>query len=411
MMKSERMIIGMTGKMIPLMVLSVLVLLLCLSCGSGSDGSGDEPDVPKEQPKLQINIYTPGHPVVTRADVGDVEGEKAEMTIHKLQIWVFEHSNGEKVAYLEDTNPMAQLRDTTGGAFLRGTYQLIVSNKFAEDRPAVDVFVLANGNQTGLQTFGENTTRNVLQSALMEEGCYGLTTFQTSVSETQGLPLSGRLNAAELGGVAPVLYVKNTVTVVRSVSKIRFIFSRNKPDAEDEGKDDLHITKIDLDADMLPNSAYLFLSGQYTPRVYHLPDGIAYNSLKTLAEPVSMTINQCATPAKYAFVSSLTGQEYENLINSGITQNELTQVGRFYFRESDRQMRGTIYYRIEDKTTNHVDDRKATFKMNSAGDFSRNHTWIVYGYFAGSDNLQITSVKITPWEEVPGDNSHEVYNW
>ena len=124
-----------------------------------------------------------------------------------------------------------------------------------------------------------------------------------------------------------------------------------------------------------------------------------------------MTINQCATPAKYAFVSSLTGQEYENLINSGITQNELTQVGRFYFRESDMQMRGTIYYQIEDKTTNKVENKKATFRMNAAGDFSRNHTWIVYGYFAGADNLQIITVKISPWEEVPGDNSHEVYNW
>lgn len=408
-MKSEKRYMGLMGQL-GLMSLMVLVLLLCLSCGKGSDDGGDDPVVPKEQPKLQINIYTPGHPVVTRADVGDVEGEKEEMTIHQLQIWIFEHSNGEKVAYLEDTNPMAQLRDTTGGAFLRGTYQLIVSNKFAEDRPAVDVYVLANGRQTGLSTFGENTTRASLQSALMEENCYGLTTFQTNVPSS-GLPMSGRLNAAELGGVAPVLYVKNTITVVRSVSKVRFVFSRNVPDAGDEGKDDLHITRLELDGGMLPNKAYLFLTGQYTPRAYHIPEGIAYNSLKTLAEPGSMTINQCATPAKYAFVSSLTGQEYENLINSGITQNELTQVGRFYFRESDMQMRGTIYYQIEDKTTNKVENKKATFRMNAAGDFSRNHTWIVYGYFAGADNLQIITVKISPWVEVPGDNSHEVYNW
>lgn len=407
-MKSEKRYMGLMGLM-GRMVLMVLVLLLCLSCGKSSDDSGDDPVVPNEQCKLQINIFTPGHPVVTRADVGDVEGEKEEMTIHQLQIWIFEHSNGEKVAYLEDTNPMAQLRDTTGGAFLRGTYQLIVSNKFAEDRPPVDVYVLANGSQTGLPAFGENTTRDALQSALMEENCYGLSTFQTSVPES-GLPMSGRLNAADLGGMSPVLYVKNTVTVVRAVSKVRFVFSRNVPDDEDVGKDDLHITKVELNEGMIPNQEYLFLSGQYTPRVCHIPEGIAYNSLKTLAEPVSTTINQCATPAKYAFVSSLTGQEYENLVNSGITQNELTQVGRFYLRESDKQLRGTIYYQVEDKTTNKVENKKATFKMNAASDFSRNHTWIVYGYFAGADNLQIITVKFNPWDDLD-DDSHEVYNW
>jgi hypothetical protein len=47
--------------------------------------------------------------------------------------------------------------------------------------------------------------------------------------------------------------------------------------------------------------------------------------------------------------------------------------------------------------------------MQQAGDFGRNHTWIVYAYYAGSGNLQVQSLYVKDWsiKEV----NHDLYNW
>jgi hypothetical protein len=73
-------------------------------------------------------------------------------------------------------------------------------------------------------------------------------------------------------------------------------------------------------------------------------------------------------------------------------------------RESDKQLTGTITYTIGGGT-----EQTANFAMQQAGDFSRNHTWIVYAYYAGSGNLQVQSLYVKDWsiKEV----NHDLYNW
>lgn len=407
-------------------------MLLWQSC-SGSDG-GDDTVTPTDKPMLQINVFTAGHPMVTRADVGDVNGSAAENEIHKLQVWVFEHhegdteeeraNDGRKVAYLEDNDPMSQLHNNEDGDILEGTYQLVVSNSFAEAKPNVDVYVLANGDQDGFPELNGNTERDVIKDALMKKtdnyDPYGLTSLVIAVPENKGLPMSGMLYNTELGGQSPVLNVKTPVTVVRTVSKVRFVFSRNKRTQEEEAnKSQIRITKIELDGEMIPEEEYIFLTKPYTARAFRIEENKYVEGERILATPGNTPIIECDTPSKYAYVSQ-SGQEYEALIDLGVYGDaekelspELTQLGLFYFRESDQQMKGTIYYEIRenDETEAREENKKsARFVMTSAGDFSRNHTWIVYGYFAGSDNLQVISVKINPWEEWT-DDSHEVYNW
>ena len=415
---------------------SCIAMLLFLSCG-GNDGNSD-PVVPSEQPKLQITIFTAGHPVVTRADEGYVSGTDDEEEIHKLQVWVFEHhegdteeeraNDGKKVAYLEDLHPMSQLHHNTDGDILEGTYQLVVSNSFAEAKPNVDVFVLANGNQDGLPVLDGNTTRAQLQDALMKKtesaDPYGLTTLVTEVPTESGvesyggLPMSGRLNNVKLEGQSPVLNVNknNPVTVVRTVSKVRFIFSRKTQTNEDNSE--IRITGIELNGGIIPEEEYIFLEEPYTPRAYRVGDSYV-ESATVLATPDDDDgeIKECDTPSKYAYVSQ-GGLDYEKMINDGIENEELTPLGQFYFRESDKQMKGKIYYEIREGTEGtdgyKVTEKDADFSMRekNAGDFSRNHTWIVYGYFAGSDNLEVVSVKINPWVDLNvDDEDHEVYNW
>lgn len=58
--------------------------------------------------------------------------------------------------------------------------------------------------------------------------------------------------------------------------------------------------------------------------------------------------------------------------------------GPIYLRESDKQLAGTISYSIAG-----VAQEPVTFQMQQAGDFGRNHTWIVYAYYAGAGKLQV----------------------
>ncbi len=397
-------------------LLCSIIMLLCCACGGSESSEGPVVD---NQPTLQITVFTTGHPVVSRGDVGDVDGSAKENYIHKLQVWVFEHNDGTKVAYLEDATPMSQLHSNTDGDILEGTYQLVVSNSFADAKPNVDVYVLANGNQVGFPQLDGNTSRAVLKEALMND-TYGLTTLVTDVPAGIGLPMSGMLNDAELGGQSPVLNVKTPVTVVRTVSKMRFVFSRNKRTEEEEAiNSQIRITKIELNGSMIPTKEYIFLEDAYKPRAFRV-GGSYVEEAKVLATPGDVLIAECETPSKYAYIASQSGQQYEALIDEGIkgiggdsNKKELTQLGLFYFRESDKQMKGTIYYEIRENDETEASDenkKSAHFVMNAAGDFSRNHTWIVYGYFAGSDNLQVITLKINPWTD-RGEDNHEVYNW
>ena len=111
-------------------------------------------------------------------------------------------------------------------------------------------------------------------------------------------------------------------------------------------------------------------------------------------------------PLNYAF--NIQGaQEYENLINSGLQKSpaELTEVGPFYLRESDRKLTGTIYYQVNADGA----ERSANFSMADDGDFTRNHTWIVYAYY-GSSTLEVFVVRMNAWT-VDETVNHEVYNW
>lgn len=403
-----------------------MLMLLSTSCG-GSEGGGDDPS-PENQPKLLIHIYTPGHPIVTRADVGDVSGDEEEQAIHKLQIWVFESETGNKVGYLDA--PTAELRDTTGGNAYSGTFQLVISNSFASAPVPVDVYVLANttASQIGLSgtgvdgTLDGNTSRAILKDALLKKRSadndpFGLTTLTESVPST-GLPMSGVLTNQTLGGLSPVLSVTDPVTVVRTMSKVRFIFSRAKSGEEEKT---LKINSVTLDGGLIPLGEYLFLSRPYAAgasrieKQYTTEENNYLNyeqNPRLLVSASDQEIAVSESPARYAYVAHMTGQEYENLINDSLSRTDplkptLTQLGKFYFRESDRKMAGEINYTIGEGEG--ASTKTARFSMASEGDFSRNHTWIVYGYYAGSDNLEVVSVKVEAWNLV--DNNDKIYNW
>ena len=373
-----------------------MLMLLCWSCG-GQDTDTDTPDV-DQGPFLEIKVYSPERSHVTRADIGDIPGDTVENAIKNLNIWVFEHhGTGQPddgfVGYLSVTN----LNDD-------GRYLIMVSETFVENRPAVDIYVTANVTEsnTGIK-LDRTTTRAELEAALMKHDeshdPFGLTAPQDTVpaGPDGGLPMSGVLKNQPVDGMAPIVSVRTNVQVVRAVSKVRFVFC-NSSDAVDQK---LTINKITFDDGMIPKEEYLFLEEPYTGRNYKVGSG--YEAAAPLVK-TDTVVASYSSPTEYAW-GGQTGKEYEALINKGIEDKRLTEVGKFYLRESDKKITGTITY-----TVGNSDKLSAPFKMSEEGDFSRNHTWIVYGFFAGKDDLKVFSVDVNGWTTLPRDD-HEVYNW
>jgi hypothetical protein len=153
---------------------------------------------------------------------------------------------------------------------------------------------------------------------------------------------------------------------------------------------------------MIPKEEYLFLEEPYTGRNYNV--GSEYEAAAPLVN-AAKEVRSYSSPTEYAYRGQ-TGKEYEELINKGIKEEILTEVGKFYLRESGKKITGTITYTVGSSTT----ALSAPFTMSEEGDFSRNHTWIVYGFFAGKDNLKVFSVDVNDWTESSGEE-REVYNW
>ena len=381
----------------------MLIILLLIACGSDSESTET-----KQPAVINVYVYAPEKPMITRSDVGEVtpidNTVSGESEITSLHIWVFNHDSDshELIAYYKPES-VTNLNNGKGE-----TYQLSASDAFtqAETKPKVDVYVVANVTASGIP-FGKSTPRATLEDYLIEGDHFGLNTLTEKVPET-GLPMSGVLRRATVTGSAPV-YKIPTVTLTRAVSKIRFVFSREKAETGAENIP-VKITSIKLDASMIPTQEYLFLETGDDAPTYHVGSygTDETNPAKEFLNSPLTDIAQNADPMAYSYQAGQDAQEYENLINSGLTKipaPELTQVGPFYLRESGKKLTGKITFQKDDNTS---EEKVIPFEMHHAGDFSRNHTWIVYAYYSVSGLVAVTVV-VKDWNDVA--SSRDVYNW
>lgn len=434
-----------------LMMLWLLLTVLLTAC-SGSSDSLEEPEtLPEGQSVLNIYVFAPGQAVPTRANEGEVAvNPDAENAINLLQIWVFTHEDiPGLVTYFETTTFMATSDEETK------KFELPIPDDFANNasRPNVDVYVLANVSSLncGL-SFDENTSRDELENALLRGNYFGLSDTPATEVPFEGLPMSGVLRNQPVTGERPILTLGPSsselakVKLARAVSRVRFVFSCSND------FDGLKINSVTLDNGVIPDEEYLFLTDANNP--YGYPDndynikGTAYNVVdETHPAPSLFSISEtaiCADPAYYAWdrlvndmtiqnpsvTSQALAEAYEALINEGLSSNveatlsdddppividpghELPRLSerRVYLRESDKQLSGTITYQVKEKgATNYGSEQTATFVMDANGDFSRNHTWIVYSYLAWA-KMNIVAIFINKWEKAePAD--YTLYNW
>ena len=378
-------------------LLSGMMLLMTVACSS-SDEEGQESGADKKPVMLAIYVYAPEQAAAaqkkaaqTRGDVGEVDANPAaEGEIKSLKIWIYESVSGDSVRYFE-TKDVAALNQGQGT-----TYQIPVSDDFAKNKPDVDVYVLANvtHDNCGVGSLDKNTERDELMTEAKIAGYFGLGNLQTSVP-TDGLPMAGYLTTQPVVGDAPALRVGtlsavSPVQLTRAVSKLRFVFAKTT------GQPTVRITSITMNAGMIPDEEYLFTT----------PQSMTYNANagELLSSPID-DIKQTADPTDYIYFNQ-DAQEYENLINTAASKEtpEVTVRGPIYLRESDKQLAGTITYTIAGG-----EPQSVGFQMQQAGDFLRNHTWIVYAYYAGSGKLQVQTVYVKDWSTK--EISHNVYNW
>ena len=407
----------------------MLMLLLLTACSGSSSDGGDEPVPTSSKPVLKIYIFPPDRPAITRADdLGYVEATEEENKIHSLHVWVFERNesnlgNSLLVGYVS-------LGNLTLSATGNGEVTMEIIDTFAdkimtaEKRPRVDVYVAANVTSANCGiSFAGLTNKGVTKESDLEplfigSHYFGVTSPMLGVP-ADGLPMSGVLKDQVIAGTSPVFRVGteqrlSNVQLVRAVSKIRFVFCMSSSNT-----DNVAVNNIVLNGSVLPKEEYLFLTDDYNKvtQKWHVkvsePSVAAdYESSATLISIPSgtTTIKKNDDPYSYSYDGIMTGQAYETLINNGITQDKLSDLGTVYLRESDLALAGVINYEIIPYgTTTPNAKTTASYSMKNAGEFSRNHTWIVYGYFVTNGELRLNVVELKDW--VSSENPKEIYNW
>lgn len=375
------------------------MLTVLFSACSSSDAAEGPKEATHQQPQLAIYVYAPEqasakrNAAPTRGDVGEVDAITNEGTIDSLQIWIYEQETGNSVGYFS-TKDVTALNEGQGS-----TYQIPVTDEFASTKPKVNVYVMANVTSAncGVGTLDKSTAHDdLLNGAKITTDHFGLDNLVKSVPD-DGLPFAGKLTTQPVVGDAPTLRVGSlsqvaTVQLTRAVSKLRFVFAKTTGEAT------VKIKNIKMNVGMIPDVEYLFKT----------PESMDYNTVEAdLLSTAIDDIAQTADPTQFIYTNQ-TAQEYEDLINEAASKAtpEVTVEGPIYLRESDKQLTGTITYTIGEGTP---EPQTVDFAMQQAGDFSRNHTWIVYAYYGGSGNLQVQSIYVKDWSTK--DLNHQVYNW
>lgn len=404
--------------------LSLLLLLLAMTACS----SDDRQDVSDEQHcYLDIYVYSPDRPMVTRADIDYYSETEAEGAVHSLQIWIFRHHDGEPLGYLEATPAANELSNGH-------QYRITVTPSIAEgnDR-SVDVYVLSNVTSAtcGL-TLNRNSTRANLDAAVIVGSYFGVSPIK-QVVPSGGLPMSGVLKNAPVAGSYPALRIgtddhMSTVKLSRTVSKLRVVVCRINDDGEEPSAKLDKISAIQINGSQIPKEEYLMLSEPFnaslnpmdpfaSSRMHinrtagddtdYVEDPFSFGSLTSEQIPV-------ADPLEYIYNSKEypTPQAYEDAIYKAAhptdgTDPKLLDLGATYLRESDKKLEGQVTYTTVDGASKTVE-----FAMDRAGDFTRDHSWIIYVFFAGGklQVFNVVQVGIKEWTTGKTED-HEVHNW
>ena len=356
-----------------------LSLILLLLAATLTGCRRDPSPIEKNDEEMGVFVTCPGTPA-TRADEGTVGADVEEYRLHSLQVWIFTSEDHELLYYL----PLTSADELPAPGQTR-RYAIPVGPDFARRHPLpdIDVFALANAASIGCTLNGQDDWETV-NGALFGDDWFGVQTPVRSVDTEKGLPMTGARRNMTLSPTDDglVLNADQTVELVRAVSKVRFVFCRMRDDDDPNGEK-VSIENITLNGGQIPVSEYLFTAS--TP--YAIGPGGYEADPVVIDGPAVIAPN--AMPEKLVYAGQ-SASAYEKLLNDAIASGILTDGGEFFFRESDKALSGMIHF-----TTDGI-QRTRIFSMDAPGDFARNHSWTLFGYFISGRKLEL-SINAIPW--------------
>ena len=154
---------------------------------------------------------------------------------------------------------------------------------------------------------------------MLDETTFGLkadsSPSKPTISGDVGLPYSAVGKNLLLEDDYPDALYISTLELVRAVSKVRVVVSQIAGNSMN-----FSITGLQLDGGLISTKEYLFNDTSNPYKIDKSDATASYVSepLKLVTSEILKTeINGCSSPSKYAYSSSMTAQEYENLIQSG----------------------------------------------------------------------------------------------
>lgn len=324
----------------------------------------------------------------------------SESDIHSIKVWVFQSGTNE------DANPIAYKEEAPKD--INGSYnlQLRFLRKIAgNDVENIDLYILANSESTNIESklSGKDfssITRKELQN-IRFDSTFGIqdngNPQNTEVPET-GLPISRAITKISVekhvGTTEAEAETKGIkIPLVRAVSKLHFYFARKT--GTDANTSQVKVTRIEVEGNTIPTASYVFPDEAiYNEKGYNQDvTNQKYDNAGTTYVPTTLKlagvenkdIKEVEDPESFIKTSNQSAQEYLDALNKeGIKSHDLC-----YLRETNKAIRGTIYYSLDGGTT----EKHETFNIPSKGNAIRNRELVVYGYFL---NGQMGKLTVTP---------------
>lgn len=324
-----------------------------------------------------------------------------ENDIHNIKVWIFKSGTGDEatpISYKAET-----LSEVKNGNY---TLNLRFLRKIGgEEVKNIDLYILANSESINMPDLIKgkdlsSVTRKDLKEVSFTSpfGINGDGTAENQkVPDGKGLPISRAITQISVDS-----HVADTeegakakgirIPLVRAVSKLHFYFARKK--GSEANTSQVKVTRIEVEGNTIPTASYVFpdeaiynengYNQNVTSQKYNSATTYVPTTLK-LADVENTDIKEVDNPESFIKTSDQSAQEYLDAFK----QADIDSHDLCYLRETNKAIKGTIYYSLDGGVT----EKSDTFNIPSEGNAIRNRELVVYGYFL---NGQMGKLTVTP---------------
>lgn len=385
-------------------LLLTLILTSCMSDDYTDTAAGKSDtyiNLDVSTPTAQARANAPAKPAGTSGKLGLEEtypSPDTEEKITSIRVWAFRSGSDRATA-----TPIGFKSETNLSVKGSHNVSMMITRKNAENLGKIDLYILLNAESEGVLD-GRNCikmTRADLENLVIKNH-FGITaegTAQTTVVPQAGLPISRVIKDLDVtnnikdNATDAALHSIN-IPLIRAVSKLHFFFTRRKVSDKDKNTEGVEVTKIEVNENVIPTQSSVFptattdankekegLTGDLTSLSY-------LNQKMTFGSVATENIKPVSDPTSYIRKPDQTADAYITQLQRVTTECHLS-----YLRETDKDLTGTIYYKLDKSGA----EKQTPFSIPKA---YRNHEMVVYGYFLGDQKSTLTlNYYVAGWNE------------